>query len=233
MAKRPSASRFIQRHFEEVSTNSRPAVSETAQKGLLSMRSVRVPCCRSTGWFTRALASNSSLICNRKLKGPYSLPLILLLLMLSAPMVYAQPFSKEARISASDAMATDSFGSSVSVSGDNLGASTLLLGAPGVDVGGSDAGAAYVFDRSTAGLNQWEEVAKLVADDAASQDNFGLSVSLSGDLAVVGSPFDDDDGMTSGAAYIFRRDEGVLTTGVKLSSLPPMMQAEAMDLGLP
>ena len=46
------------------------------------------------------------------------------------------------------------------------------------------------------------EVAKLLASDGAAGDAFGgFSVALSGDTAVVGAWFDDDDGNNSGSAY--------------------------------
>ena len=45
------------------------------------------------------------------------------------------------KLTASDAQFNDQFGQSVAVSGD-----TAVVGAFGEDAGGSDAGAAYVFD---------------------------------------------------------------------------------------
>ena len=49
------------------------------------------------------------------------------------------------------------------------------------------------------------EVAKLLAADGAARDQFGYSVALSGDTAVIGVRFDDDDvnGVDSGSAYVF------------------------------
>ena len=51
----------------------------------------------------------------------------------------------------------------------------------------------------------WSEQQKLTASDAAWNDDFGTSVALSGDTAVVGAPFDDDAGSASGSAYVFVR----------------------------
>ena len=51
----------------------------------------------------------------------------------------------------------------------------------------------------------WSEQQKLTASDAAPNDDFGTSVALSGDTAVVGAPFDDDAGSASGSAYVFVR----------------------------
>ncbi|HJM10187.1 MAG TPA: FG-GAP repeat protein, partial [Candidatus Marinimicrobia bacterium] len=46
---------------------------------------------------------------------------------------------------------------------------------------------------------------KIVASDAATGDNFGRSVAISGDYAIAGAPYDDDGGTNSGSAYIFKR----------------------------
>ena len=46
-------------------------------------------------------------------------------------------------------------------------------------------GAAYVFTRSG---TDWTPQAKLTASDGAANDQFGLSVGIEGDTAVVGSP---------------------------------------------
>ena len=70
---------------------------------------------------------------------------------------------------------------SVALSGD-----TALVGADGKTVGGqTDAGAAYVFTRSG---TSWSQQAELTDPDAAASDDFGCSVALSGDTALVGAP---------------------------------------------
>ena len=43
---------------------------------------------------------------------------------------------------------------------------------------------------------------KLTASDAAAGDNFGFSVAIGGDTAVVGALHDDDAGFGSGSAYV-------------------------------
>ncbi|MCZ6613411.1 MAG: FG-GAP repeat protein, partial [Thaumarchaeota archaeon] len=65
---------------------------------------------------------------------------------------------------------------------------------------------------------QSTEQAKLTASDAESEDDFGDSVSISGDTAVVGSPFDDDGGSNSGSAYVFVRSAGTWTQEAKLTA---------------
>ncbi len=58
--------------------------------------------------------------------------------------------------------------------------------------------------------------AKTIANDGAADDNFGYSVSISGDYAVAGAYKDDDNGTDSGSAYIFRRNENGWTQQAKL-----------------
>ncbi|MCH7811589.1 MAG: FG-GAP repeat protein, partial [Chloroflexi bacterium] len=52
------------------------------------------------------------------------------------------------------------------------------------------------------------EVKKLLASDAQAGDQFGFSVAVSGDTAVVGAFFEDAGGTDAGAAYVFQRDQG-------------------------
>lgn len=68
-------------------------------------------------------------------------------------------------------------------------------------------GAVHLFKRSG---STWVPEAVLVASDASYQDQFGIDVSIEGDLCVIGAFGDDDvhDGSQSqyvGSAYIFRR----------------------------
>ncbi|MHC4414443.1 MAG: FG-GAP repeat protein, partial [Planctomycetota bacterium] len=50
------------------------------------------------------------------------------------------------------------------------------------------------------------EQEKLLASDRAAGDSFGYSVSVSGDVAVVGAHLDDHNGTDSGSAYVYRWD---------------------------
>ena len=60
-----------------------------------------------------------------------------------------------------------------------------MVGAYFDDTGaGADAGSAYVFVRSG---GTWTQQEKLTASDAAAGDQFGVSVAVSGDTAVVGA----------------------------------------------
>ena len=92
-----------------------------------------------------------------------------------------------------DGAAEDQFGVSVAISG-----ATAIVGAWRDDDNGTDSGSAYLFD-----INTGQQIAKLLANDGAADDRFGRSVALSGTLAIVGAPLDDDNGANSGSAYVF------------------------------
>ena len=104
-------------------------------------------------------------------------------------------WTEQAKLTASDGAAYDYFGLSVSVSGE-----TAVVGADGDDDNGTESGSACVFVRSG---SLWIEQDKLAASDGAADDRFGQSVSVSGDTAVVGAMWDDDNGNSSGSAYVF------------------------------
>jgi hypothetical protein len=76
-----------------------------------------------------------------------------------------------------------------------------VIGAILDDDNGHGSGSAYVFTRD--GSGNWTEQDKLTASDGAQDDQFGLSVSVDGDTALIGAHFDDDNGTNSGSAYIF------------------------------
>jgi hypothetical protein len=117
-------------------------------------------------------------------------------------------WTQQAKLLASDAQSSDYFGDSVAVSGD-----TAVIGAYGEDTGGSYAGAAYVFTRSG---GSWTQQAKLLASDAQSSDQFGVSVAVSGDTAVIGAYREATGGSGAGAAYVFTRSGGAWTQQAKL-----------------
>jgi len=108
-------------------------------------------------------------------------------------------WSEQAKLLASDGANYDRFGWSVSISGDYA-----IVGAS-KDDNGVDSGSAYIFKRS--GTN-WTQQAKLLASDGAADDEFGYSVSIDGDYAFVGAPWDDDNGVDSGSAYMFHKSGG-------------------------
>ncbi|MHC4652574.1 MAG: FG-GAP repeat protein, partial [Planctomycetota bacterium] len=91
------------------------------------------------------------------------------------------------------------FGISVSLDGN-----VALIGANNDDPQADDSGSAYVFRFD--GASWAEEVILTGPTGAPPDDDYGLDVSISGDLAVVGAHFDSLDGNSEGAAYLYRHD---------------------------
>ncbi|MDQ7057794.1 MAG: FG-GAP repeat protein [Ghiorsea sp.] len=134
-------------------------------------------------------------------------------------------WTQQAYVKASNTGVNDIFGWSVSLSGDG---NTLAVAARGEDssatgIGGnqadnaaSNAGAVYVFSRTG---TTWTQQAYVKASNTEASDNFGYSVSLSGDgntLAVsgylensiatgIGGNQVDNTASASGAVYVFSR----------------------------
>lgn len=82
-----------------------------------------------------------------------------------------------------------------------------VIGANGADVDGQDdQGAAYVFVRSAGG---WILQQQLVASDGQADDEFGTSVALAGDTAVVGAPRNSVTYSGQGSAHVFKLIETV------------------------
>src|SRR5688572_6389166 len=103
------------------------------------------------------------------------------------------------KLTANDAMPNDRFGVSVAISG-----TTALVGAHfDTNASGPQTGAVYVFEESG---GTWSQVDKLLASDATFNDQFGTSISLNGNTAIIGAPGDAEGGVEAGAAYIFRRN---------------------------
>ncbi len=108
-------------------------------------------------------------------------------------------WGQQAKLTASDGTADDWFGYTVSISGDYA-----IMTAPYDDDKGISSGSAYIFKRNG---DIWSQQAKLLATEGTEYDQLGYSsVSICGDLAIVGAPYDDKKGNESGSAYIFKHD---------------------------
>jgi hypothetical protein len=101
-------------------------------------------------------------------------------------------WTQQQELLASDGSSFEYFGASVSISGE-----TAMVGAYAHD---EWRGAAYVFVPDG---EVWTEQQTLRASDGASPDAFGISVSVSGDTALVGAR---NRQTLTGAAYVFVRD---------------------------
>lgn len=103
---------------------------------------------------------------------------------------------EEAKLVAADGEADAGLGASVAVRKD-----LILIGAYRDDAAATNAGSTYVFQFDGAA---WVESGKLTAADPGAADLLGISLSISGDLALIGGPGDDDGGSRSGSAYFVR-----------------------------
>jgi hypothetical protein len=86
-------------------------------------------------------------------------------------------WAQQAELTASDGASEAQCGFSVAVSGN-----TAVIGAPGRS---NYTGAAYVY---VAGGGTWTQQAELTASEGAAGDQFGYSVAVSGNIAVIGAP---------------------------------------------
>ncbi len=133
--------------------------------------------------------------------------LIISVFLLAVVGVARADWPQQAKLLAFDGEAGDEFGYSVSISGDYA-----IVGADEYFKSGAT-GSAYIFKRDG---TTWIQQAKASASDAAADDYFGDSVSISGDYAIVGARGDDDNGDGSGSAYIFKRDGETWSQQAKL-----------------
>ncbi len=134
----------------------------------------------------------------------------------SAYIINMTDGSQIAKLTGSDTAANDVFGVSVAISEN-----TAIIGSPADDDNGNASGSAYLFDVTTG-----EQVAKLTADDGSAGDQFGVSVDISGDTAIVSGHTDDDNGEDSGSAYLFD-----VTTGEQIAKLTASDAAAGDNFG--
>jgi hypothetical protein len=130
-----------------------------------------------------------------------------------------ETWGQEAYLKPSSTHAGDKFGVSVALGPDVLAVGAFLEdgGSTGVggdpdDAGAPDSGAAYVYRR--VGFD-WAQEAYLKASNTGAGDELGHGLALDGDTLVVGAPRengsaagDDEAACNSGAAYVFRHQDG-------------------------
>jgi uncharacterized repeat protein (TIGR01451 family) len=104
------------------------------------------------------------------------------------------------KLTGDDTNDTDYFAQSVSISGNYA-----VVGAYAKT---NSTGAAYVFSKDEGGVDNWGQLVKLAAGDAAESDRFGIGVAIDGDLIIVGADGDVGENSYAGAAYIFSVDQG-------------------------
>ena len=122
--------------------------------------------------------------------------------VVGAAYVFTQnepPFwNQHTKLVAGDREGGDQLGFAVAI-----GENEVIAGAPKHNAGGLSSGAAYIFEQREDG--SWVESGKLSDGETASEDQFGVSVAISGNFAISGAQQDDDIAPNAGAAYIFER----------------------------
>ncbi|MCP3928587.1 MAG: T9SS type A sorting domain-containing protein [Bacteroidetes bacterium] len=114
---------------------------------------------------------------------------------------------QEAKLIASDGIAQDGFGVSLEMHGD-----LLVAGAPGESADKN--GFVCVYKRTG---TTWIQEAKLIPDDGAAGDQFGVRIAINEDCIIIGAEFDDDNGENSGSAYVFTSEGTTWTQHRKIS----------------
>lgn len=111
-------------------------------------------------------------------------------------------WGQSAKLTATSGASGDNFGVSVSIDDD-----FAAVGANLADGSYINAGAAYVFGRNMGGAGNWGQVAAMTPSTQDTDENFGVSVGISGQWAIVGADQNDDKGDNSGKAYLFYQNQ--------------------------
>lgn len=117
-------------------------------------------------------------------------------------------WTQAAKLTAEDAVEGQVFGSAVALDGDRA-----AVGATGDDTFDTNSGAVYLFRREN---GAWVQEAKVTCSTPSAHHGFGSSVALSGDVLLVGTFGDDEQGTDAGAAYVYRRSNGVWSEEARL-----------------
>jgi FG-GAP repeat len=122
------------------------------------------------------------------------------------------------KLTAADGAPGDQFGFAI-----DLTRRRALIGAPAANVGANPhQGAAYLITDARGGI--WSQTEKLVASDGVAYDQFGQSVALRANAAVVGEWSHDDDPTHTppppkqGVSYLFRRSNDLLMQSGELTA---------------
>jgi hypothetical protein len=106
-------------------------------------------------------------------------------------------WSQQAELAATDTVAQDFFGISVAIDGNSA-----VVGAMGNDVGAFVPGSAYILTRNASGV--WSQQEKLLASDGDVFHLFGIAVSISQNIALVGAS--QVPAVGAGSAYIYEHE---------------------------
>lgn len=171
-----------------------------------------------------------------------------------AVYVMEEPFDNNIppiRLVPDDIGANDDFGGSLGISVTTIPAqdakgqikvTNIVAGAASDDDMGSNSGGAYVFSKfegvpvdGTCGgqeivVNEWIQCQKLLPDDGGMLDRFAKAVHIADRTIVIGTDWDDDQGIDAGAAYVYSLgDDG--NWGLQQKLLPTNNDSTANKFG--
>ena len=118
-------------------------------------------------------------------------------------------WTQHAKLIPSDGNPGDLFGSTVSIYDDHL-----LIGAVFNYESGYASGSVYYYHLEN---GSWLFVSKIKQPDPVTDARFGSSVSVHEETALIGCPYDDDNGYRSGSAYVFNLDDLMAVDPVEIN----------------
>lgn len=128
-----------------------------------------------------------------------------------------QSFAFEQQLMPGDPEAGAEFGWQTAVEGD-----VAVVSARNEDnAKGTDAGAVYIFRRNGS-TGVWSQEQKLTPSVGASDDEFGYSLALAGNVLLVGAPYaDTTNGVNSGLVYVYRWKNSIVKWAEETTLLDP------------
>lgn len=105
-------------------------------------------------------------------------------------------WTQQAALSISDEEAPEDFGKAVAIDGEYA-----LVGAPSIGSYYSKPGTAYLFQQSE--TDDWSQIKQFIPFNSHADDQFGASVAIEGDYAVVGAP--EFGEYSDGSVFIYYR----------------------------
>lgn len=123
-------------------------------------------------------------------------------------------WSAGTELTASNGTLFDSFGNAVVTDGE-----TVFVAAPLADAPGGAFGAVYTYTRQA---GSWVEGTTIYAADPLDTFQFGVSLSIDGDVLAVGALAPPGSSVASGSVHVLERSAGVWTEVAKLTSPNPM-----------
>ena len=107
-----------------------------------------------------------------------------------------------------------------------------VAGAYGVSLNGTESGSVTIYQRVPDSGNTWIELKSFAPQTADTNDNFGRSVAISGDIVAVGAPGDEaTNGVVKGAVYLFQKDAGGINNWGQILRIVPEGLSNSAEFG--